>query len=116
MTSSTCTLYSLTYLQERCSVHVQDLYSLIAARDLAHVLNISPVREKRMTNSNDTKKVVYSLQHSTEDVNVSFGQIFLYIAYIHLTSEKMSVIYLSVEKGLVTTECFLGCAKEAILI
>ena len=28
VTSSTCTLYSLTYLQERCSVHVQDLYSL----------------------------------------------------------------------------------------
>ena len=53
---------------------------LIAARDLAHVLNISPVREKGMTNSNDTKKVVYSLQHTTEvDVNVSFGQIFLYL-------------------------------------
>ena len=28
VTSSTCTLYSLTYLQERCSVHVRDLYSL----------------------------------------------------------------------------------------
>ena len=28
VTSSTCTLISLTYLQERCSVHVQDLYSL----------------------------------------------------------------------------------------
>ena len=55
---------------------------LIAARDLAHVLNISSVREKRMTNSNDTKKVVYSLQHTTEDVNVSFGQLFLYIPYI----------------------------------
>ena len=40
--------------------------------------------------SNDTKKVVYSLQHTTEDVNVSFGSIFLYIAY---TSEKMSVIF-----------------------
>ena len=66
---------------------------LIAARDLAHVLNISPVREKRMTNSNDIKKVVYSLQHTTEvDVNVSFGQIFLYL-HEHLTSEKMSVIF-----------------------
>ena len=43
-----------------------------------------------MTNSNDTKKVVYSLQHTTEDVNMSFGSIFLYIAY---TSEKMSVIF-----------------------
>ena len=80
---------------------------LIAARDLAHVLNISSVREKRMTNSNDTKKVVYSLQHTTEDVNVSFGQ-FLYIP------EKMSVIF---ESGKGSGDyCFLGCAKEAILI
>ena len=62
----------------------------IAARDLAHVLNISPVREKRMTNSNDTKKVVYSLQHTAEDINVVFfGQIFRYI----LTIEKVSVIF-----------------------
>ena len=68
-----------------------------------------------MTNSNDTKNVVYSLQHTTEDVNVvSFGQIFLYIPNILL--QKRSVLYLSVEKGPVTIECFLGCAKEAILI
>ena len=43
--TSTCTLCSLTYLQE--STCARSL--LIAARDLAHVLNIFPVREKRMT-------------------------------------------------------------------
>ena len=45
-------------------------------------------QRKRMTNSSDTKKVVYSLQHTTEDVNVvSYGQIFLYIAYIFWKDE-----------------------------
>ena len=37
-----------------------------------------------MTNSIDTKKVVYSLQHTTEDISLHC---------LHLTSEKMSVIF-----------------------
>ena len=59
---------------------------LIAARDLAYVLNISPTnrlerKDDKQCASNDTKKVVYSLQHTSKDVNVLFGQIFLSIPY-----------------------------------
>ena len=64
---------------------------LIAARDLAHALNISPAnsdREKRVTNDAIVQVMTtwciyissYSLRQTTDDVNVVFfGEIFLYI-------------------------------------
>ena len=70
LTSSTCTLFvSLTYLLERRSVHVQDLYLL--QQEMLHMYRVSllqigqRVKGDKQCTCNDTKKVACLLWHTT---------------------------------------------------
>ena len=70
LTSSTCTLFvSLTYLLERHSVHVQDLYLL--QQEMLHMYQVSllqigqRVKGDKQCTCNDTKKVACLLWHTS---------------------------------------------------
>ena len=75
-----------------------DLYLFLKARDVAHVLSVSPANTGQRVKGNnqctyDTKKVVSLLWQKTEDVNlVFFGYIYISLHSLNLASEKTSVI------------------------
>ena len=144
----TCTLHFLSNLftGEMFSACARSLAAV--SRDLAHVLNISPVNRlenivclqngnwiycKYMQGTYTIGPIAYSPRKKTFKVvfttwsNVGrpprrkqkflcYVEYFLMILYFSaFLTEKMIVIF-ECGKGLVTIECFLGCAKEAILI